>query len=66
MPSTVISSFHYDAARKILKVIFVSGMVYAYKQVPEEVYEKFKTAFSKGIFLNRYIKPYYDVEKIDP
>ena len=29
MPSTVISKFFYDADSHILKIVFVSGIVYA-------------------------------------
>lgn len=63
MPSTVISSFHYDKAKRELTVIFISGTVYIYKKVPEDVYEEMKNASSKGIFLNRHIKGAYKFEK---
>ena len=63
MPSTVISSFHYDKVKHQLTVIFVSGTVYIYKKVPEEVYEEMKAAFSKGVFLNERIKGTYKYEK---
>ncbi|RYY50711.1 MAG: KTSC domain-containing protein [Chitinophagaceae bacterium] len=64
MPSYVISSFEYEAQTKRLKVRYVSGMVYEYKEVPEEVYLQMKAAFSKGMFLNRFIKGKYDFEKL--
>ena len=63
MPSTVISSFHYDKMKHQLTVIFVSGTVYNYKKVPEEVYEEMKKAFSKGAFLNEHIKGTYKYQK---
>jgi len=65
MPSSVISFIHYDAGKKILRVGYVSGMVYDYKQVPEAVYLDMKAAFSKGTFLNRHIKNKYEFEKIE-
>lgn len=64
MPSSVVASIHYDPLEAILRVIFVSGSVYAYKQVPEKVYKAMKAATSKGTYLNRYIKGHYSFEKI--
>jgi hypothetical protein len=65
MPSTVIKSFSYDAARQRLRVMFVSGMIYEYKKVPQEVYDEMKAAFSKGIYLNERIKGFYEFEKVE-
>lgn len=64
MPSTVISSFSYDNATATLTVKFISGMVYEYKNVPEEVYLAMKTSGAKGIYLNQSIKGKYEFEKI--
>ena len=64
MPSSVVSSFHYDPASATLRIIFVSGMVYDYKNVPGEIYEAIKTAGSKGRYLNKYIKGHYTFKKI--
>lgn len=64
MPSTVIRSFHYNAEEQVLKVIFISGSIYEYLQVPEEVYQSMKASSSKGEFLNRNIKGHYDFMKI--
>ena len=56
MPSSVVGA--------ILRVIYVSGSVYDYKEVPEKVYKEMKETFSKGEFLNKHIKPNYAFEKI--
>jgi hypothetical protein len=64
MPSSVIRAMHYDPGSKTLRVIFLSGAIYDYKEVPERVYENMKAAPSKGIFLNREIKGRYDFEQI--
>jgi len=64
MPSSVVASFEYDASTSTLRVTYVSGVVYDYKNVPEEVYAAMKTSFSKGTFLNHYIKGKYAYEKI--
>lgn len=65
MPSTVVASMHYDAAAHALTVVFVSGNVYKYLDVPQKVYEAMKTSGSKGIYLNKHIKGNYPFEKIN-
>lgn len=64
MPSTVIASTGYDEVTGTLCVRYVSGMVYAYKGVPVEVYEAMRRAFSKGRFLNQFIKGKYAFERV--
>jgi hypothetical protein len=64
MPSSVVAAIRYDANTFTLRVIYVSGSVYDYKDVPEKVYKEMKEAFSKGEFLNKHIKPKYEFEKI--
>ena len=64
MPSTVISSINYDAGTFTLRITFISGMIYDYKDVPEEVYIALKTSGAKGIYLNRHVKGKYLFEKI--
>jgi hypothetical protein len=65
MPSSVIKSFSYDASRHRLRVVFVSGMVYEYKKVPQEVYDEMRSTFSKGTYLNERVKGFYEFEKVD-
>ncbi|WP_349773792.1 KTSC domain-containing protein [Chitinophaga horti] len=64
MPSTVIASMKYDPASLTLRVVYVSGMVYDYHDVPPGVYESMRRATSKGRFLNRHIKGHYPFEKV--
>ena len=64
MPSSVVASIQYDASTSTLRVMYVSGVVYDYKNVPQEVYAAMKTAFPKGTFLNQRIKGKYAYEKI--
>ncbi len=45
MPSTVISSFDYLNETSILRITFVSGLIYNYLHVPEEVYTAMKSSF---------------------
>ncbi len=64
MPSSVVAAINYDVHSSTLRVIYVSGIVYGYKNVPEEIYTAMKTSFSKGAFLNQHIKGKFPFEKI--
>jgi hypothetical protein len=65
MPSSVVAAMQYNAATSTLRIIYVSGDVYDYKNVPEKVYKEMKAYTSKGTFLNKRIKGNYDFEKIE-
>jgi len=65
MPSSVISYMNYDPEAHRLRVHFLSGAVYDYMDVPEDVYMQIKSAKSKGIFLNKKIKGKYSFNKIN-
>lgn len=58
--STSLESIGYDSAEQKLEVEFKHGAVYAYLEVPGEVFEAFIAADSKGTFFNSDIKPRYD------
>jgi len=64
MPSSVVAALHYYPERKVLRVIYVSGIAYDYKDVPETVYKAMKSSGSKGIYLNKNIKGKYEFEKV--
>lgn len=64
MPSAVIAEIKYDTVSATLRVIYVSGNVYDYKNVPGDVYNAMKTSYSKGEFLNKQIKPKYEFERV--
>lgn len=64
MPSSVIRQYSYNAMSNRLRIRFMSGSVYEYKGVPKELYVKFRSAISKGKFLNEEIKEKYPFEKI--
>jgi len=64
MPSSVIQAMRYDPAKHKLRVIFVSGVVYDYLDVPEAIYLEMKESGSKGTFLNQRIKKNYSFKKI--
>lgn len=59
MPSTVIRSYRYDPLERQLDVEFVSGRRYRYHEVPDDVYERMRRAFSKGEFFNVNVRDRY-------
>lgn len=65
MPSTVIASMSYHRESSVLRIRFVSGMIYDYKNVPEKVFKLMKAASSRGSFLNQHIKGKYRFERVD-
>ena len=62
MPSTVIRRFQYDPDRQALDVVFTTGRVYRYRDVPPAVAEAFRAAFSKGRFFNAHSREYVFTE----
>ena len=64
MPSSVVAAMQYNSVTSTLRIIYVSGDVYDYKNVPEEVYREMKAYSSKGTYLNKKIKGKYNFEKI--
>lgn len=65
MPSTVIRNIIYDPSSRTLRIVFISGVMYDYKDVPENVYQSLKASTSKGSYLNEHIKNNYDFKKVD-
>ncbi|MGE6219929.1 KTSC domain-containing protein [Nubsella zeaxanthinifaciens] len=65
MPSSVIAHIHYELSRQELKVVFNSGDVYLYRNVPEKIYKEFKASISKGTYLNRKLKKLFKGEKVE-
>ena len=64
MPSTVVAAIKYYPDKKVLRVIYLSGSIYDYKDVPENIYTAMKSSGSKGGYLNRFIKGKYDFSKV--
>jgi hypothetical protein len=65
MPSSVIRTFDYDPADQRLDVLFVSGKRYSYLGVPQELAQRMREAFSKGVFFNRHIRGRFDFRPKD-
>ena len=54
----------YDAGTATLRIEFVSGMVYEYREVPESIYLGLKSSGAKGVYLNQQVKGRFPYEKI--
>jgi KTSC domain len=66
MPSSVIHRFAYKPETAELEITFTTGRRYIYSDVPKEVADEFRSAFSKGVFFNRYIRDSYSYRELDP
>ena len=43
---------------------FVSGRRYVYEEVPQDVFDAFRTASSKGVFFNRRIRDHFSYREV--
>jgi hypothetical protein len=62
--SSMIHAVGYDAETRTLEVIFNSGGIYFYDEVPPEVYEKLMAAQSKGQFMRSAILEVYPASEL--
>ena len=66
MPSAVIKRFDYLPDSGELLIEFTSGRRYVYTGVAEEAAQRFRGAFAKGLYFNRYIRDRYPSREIEP
>lgn len=64
VPSTNLRSVGYHCPTQTLEVEFLSGSVYQYYNVPQNIHEELMQAASKGRFLNTYIKNAYPYSRV--
>ena len=64
MPSTVIKRFDYRRESQELVILFTTGRRYLYSGVPEDAVGRFRSAFSKGIYFNRYVRDRYPCREL--
>jgi predicted nucleic acid-binding protein len=57
--SRAIHAIGYDASRRVLEVIFNTGRIYQFVDVPAEAYEQLRSAGSKGEYFNASIRDTY-------
>jgi len=57
--SSMVDSVGYDEERRLLQVVFTSGRVYCYEDVPPEVFQGLLAAESKGQYMRAHIIDVY-------
>jgi KTSC domain len=62
--SSNIASVGYDKKTSTLEIEFHHGGVYQYYHVPEQTYNSFMSANSKGQYFYIYIKENYQYKKV--
>jgi len=62
--SKLLASSAYDAAKQILYLRFRSGEVYRYFEFPEEQYQEFLDAESRGRYFLSYIRNQFRYERL--
>lgn len=60
--SSNVAAYRYNEGTRVLQVKFISGRVYGYKDVPQNIVDEFASADSKGKYLNSAIKNSYSLE----
>ena len=64
MPSSVIRRFAWRPGEPALDIEFVTGRVYRYHGVPEDVARRMRRMMSKGSFFNRAIRDHYACDRL--
>ena len=63
--SKMFRAVGYDSETQTLHVQFGNGNVYAYQNVPEDLYQRFLQAESKGKFFSIEIRNRYSSAKVE-
>lgn len=58
--SDVIHAIGYDDEINVLEIIFNSGQIYQYRNVPREVFEQFMQSESKGNYFQHNIRDEFE------
>jgi len=62
--SSFIKGVLWDVETETLAVIFKSGSVWLYEDVPEQLYTNFSTAESAGNYFNLNIRDIFEAKKL--
>lgn len=62
--SSNLASVGYDTATQTLEIEFLSGGVYQYYNVPENLYDQLMRAGSKGRFFHQYIRNAFPYSRV--
>lgn len=62
--SSNVARISYDETTSTLEVEFLNGSVYQYYDVPNRIWEDFKSAGSKGQFIHQNLKGQYRYARV--
>lgn len=62
--SSMVHAVGYDEESQILEVVFNSGGIYRYFNVPEEIYEGLLEAESKGRYMHANVIDLYPYKRV--
>lgn len=62
--SSMIHAVGYDPQTQELEVVFSSGKIYRYSNIPEQIYQQFMAADSKGSYMRSCIIGFYPERKV--
>lgn len=62
--SSMMATIGYDHATAILEVEFHNGSVYAYVEVPPELYAELTETESKGQFFNTHVRAAFRFQRV--
>jgi hypothetical protein len=65
LQSTFLAAAAYSASAAVLRLRFLDGAAYAYKEVPEHVFRALVSSQSPGSYAHKHIFPIYEHERID-
>lgn len=64
--SRAIHAIGYNAATRVLEIIFARGGIYHFAGVPAQIYRRMQQATSLGKFFQTHIKGRYRFRRLDP
>jgi hypothetical protein len=62
--SSNVARLSYDEKSSTLEVEFLNGSIYQYYDVPQQVWDAFKNATSKGQFMHQNLKGQYRYARV--
>ena len=65
LESEMLLAAGYDQKSRILQVVFRTGGIYRYKNVPSDKYDELMSAESIGQYMHKNIIGHYDYERLD-
>jgi hypothetical protein len=64
--SETIFRVGYEFETKTLEIVFTTGLIYAYFEVPEKIVYQLLKSKSKGEFFNHHIRNSFEYQKVLP